>query len=33
MPCNKYKGRQRKACYATHGWKRPVRKRKKARKR
>lgn len=20
MPCSKYKGRQRKACYATDGW-------------
>jgi hypothetical protein len=30
MPCSKYKGRQRKACYATNGWKRkPRRKRRK----
>lgn len=26
MPCSKYSGRQRKACYATDEWKRPVRK-------
>lgn len=29
MPCSKYKGRQRKACYATNEWSRPVKKRKK----
>lgn len=28
MPCSKYKGRQRKACYATDGWKKPVKKAK-----
>jgi hypothetical protein len=28
MPCSKYKGRQRRACYATDEWSRPVRKRK-----
>lgn len=26
MPCSKYKGKQRRACYATNEWKRPVRK-------
>lgn len=24
MPCTKYKGAQRRACFATDGWKRPV---------
>ena len=28
MPCSKYKGKQRRACYATDEWKRPVRKKK-----
>lgn len=28
MPCSEYSGRQRKACYATDEWKRPIRKRK-----
>ena len=26
MPCSKYKGKQRKACYATDEWKKPVTK-------
>ena len=32
-PCSKYKGRQRRACYATDEWKRPVRKKKAAKSR
>ena len=40
MPCSKYKGKQRKACYATGGWRKkthnpygPKTGRKKAKKR
>ena len=32
MPCSKYKGKQRRACYATDEWKRPVRKKKATRR-
>ena len=32
MPCSKYKGKQRKACYATNEWSSPVKKRKTTRK-
>ena len=29
MPCSKYKGAQRKACFATNGWqKKPLKKKK-----
>lgn len=28
MPCSRYSGKQRRACYATDEWKRPVRKSK-----
>lgn len=28
MPCSKYSGGQRRACYATGEWQRPVRKSK-----
>ena len=33
MPCSKYKGKQRRACYATNEWSRPVRKKRKTKKR
>lgn len=32
MPCNKYKGKQRKACYATMEWNKKVKKTKKKKK-
>ena len=32
MPCSKYKGKQRKACYATNEWKKPVRKKRKTKR-
>lgn len=32
MPCSKYKGRQRAACYASQGWRYPVLNRKEYRK-
>ena len=33
MPCSKYKGKQRKACYATNEWSKPTRKKKKTTRR
>lgn len=29
MPCSKYKGKQRRACYATGGWKKAVKRKRK----
>ena len=32
MPCSKYKGKQRKACFATNEWSKPSRKKTKRKK-
>ena len=32
MPCSKYKGKQRKACYATNEWQKPSKQKSKNKK-